>query len=125
MTENDISFGVHAVQALLESHPDQIMEIWFQKGLRSTRLEKLIEEARTAGIPVKFVDRNRIERKVEGVHQGVVALVRAATVYRKMTCSPCWTNWINHRSCLFSTALPTLTTWAPACVPPMLPVCRP
>lgn len=83
MTENDISFGVHAVQALLESHPDQIMEIWFQKGLRNSRLEKLIEQARETGIPLKFVDRDRIERKVDGVHQGVVAMVRAATIYRE------------------------------------------
>ncbi len=83
MTENDISFGVHAVQALLESHPDQIMEVWFQKGRRGSRLEKLIEEARETGIPVKFVDRERIERKVNGVHQGVVALVRAAKVFRE------------------------------------------
>ncbi len=83
MTENDISFGVHAVQALLESHPDQIMEVWFQKGRRGSRLDKLIEEARETGIPVKFVDRERIERKVNGVHQGVVALVRAAKVFRE------------------------------------------
>ena len=83
MIDNDISFGVHAVQALLESHPDQIMEIWFQKGRRGGRLEKLIEEARETGIPVKFIDRDRIDRKVDGVHQGVVALVRAAKVYRE------------------------------------------
>ncbi|MTI13863.1 23S rRNA (guanosine(2251)-2'-O)-methyltransferase RlmB [Sansalvadorimonas verongulae] len=83
MTDNDISFGVHAVQALLESHPDQIMEIWFQKGRRGSRLEKLIEQARETGIPVKFVDRERIDRKADGVHQGVVALVRAAKVYRE------------------------------------------
>ncbi|CAM3621766.1 23S rRNA (guanosine(2251)-2'-O)-methyltransferase RlmB [Parendozoicomonas haliclonae] len=88
MTDNDISFGVHAVQALLESHPDQIMEIWFQKGRRGGRVEKLIEEARDSGIPVKFVDRDRIERKAGSeqqgaVHQGVLALVRAAKVYRE------------------------------------------
>ena len=83
MTDNDISFGVHAVQALLESHPDQIMEIWFQKGRRGSRLEKLIEQSRETGIPVKFVDRERIDRKADGVHQGVVALVRAAKVYRE------------------------------------------
>ena len=83
MTDNDISFGVHAVQALLESHPDQIMEIWFQKGRRGSRLEKLIEQSRETGIPVKFVDRERIDRKTDGVHQGVVALVRAAKVYRE------------------------------------------
>ena len=83
MTDSDISFGVHAVQALLESHPDQIMEVWFQKGRRGGRLEKLIEQVRETGVPVKFVDRERIDHKADGVHQGVVALIRAAKVYRE------------------------------------------
>ena len=59
------------------------MEIWFQKGRRGSRLEKLIEQAKETGIPVKFVDRERIDRKADGVHQGVVAMVRATKVYRE------------------------------------------
>ncbi|WP_281645813.1 23S rRNA (guanosine(2251)-2'-O)-methyltransferase RlmB [Parendozoicomonas sp. Alg238-R29] len=83
MTDNDISFGVHAVQALLESHPDQISEIWFQKGLHGARLQKLIDGATEQGVRIKFVDRERINRKADGVHQGVVALIQAAKIHRE------------------------------------------
>ncbi len=83
MSSSEGYYGVHAVQALLDTRPDQILEIWFQKGKRGGRIDRLIQQAEETGIPVRFVDRERLERKADGNHQGVVAIVREARVYRE------------------------------------------
>ncbi|OQX36314.1 MAG: 23S rRNA (guanosine(2251)-2'-O)-methyltransferase RlmB [Oceanospirillales bacterium LUC14_002_19_P2] len=83
MSSSEGYFGVHAVQALLDTRPDQILEIWFQRGKRGGRIDRLIQQAEETGIPVRFVDRERLERKADGNHQGVVAIVREARVYRE------------------------------------------
>ena len=59
------------------------MEVWFQSGRRSKSIEGLLGMAESLGLPVKFIDKDRLDRKADGVHQGVLALVRAATVYRE------------------------------------------
>lgn len=83
MSSSEGSFGVHAVQMLLETRPDQILEVWIQRGRRSGRIDTLIQQAEEVGIPIRFVDRERLERKADGNHQGVVAMVREARVYRE------------------------------------------
>lgn len=83
MSSNEGFFGTHTIQALLDTRPDQILEIWCQRGKRNRRIDHLIQQAKETGIPVRFVDRERLERKASGNHQGVVAMVREARVYRE------------------------------------------
>lgn len=83
MSSSEGYFGVHAIQALLDTRPDQILEIWIQRGKRGGRIDQLIQQAEETGIPLRFVDRERLERKADGNHQGVFAMVREARVYRE------------------------------------------
>lgn len=80
---NDIVFGLHAVQSLFETTPERVLELQIQKGRTDKRINQLVEDARAQGITVRFVERSRLDSKVDGVHQGIVARVAAAKVYRE------------------------------------------
>ncbi len=80
---NDFIFGLHAVQSLFESKPERVLELWIQKGRTDRRISQLVDEARSHGVAVRFVDRGRLDSKVDGVHQGIVAKVAAAQVFRE------------------------------------------
>ena len=81
---NDVVFGLHAVQSLFESAPERVLELMIQKGRTDKRINALVEEARELGVAVKFAERARLDARVEdGVHQGIVARVAAAKVYRE------------------------------------------
>lgn len=80
---NDIVFGLHAVQSLFETTPERVLELQIQKGRTDKRINQLVEDARAQGVTVRFVERSRLDSKVDGVHQGIVARVAAAKVYRE------------------------------------------
>ena len=81
---NDVVFGLHAVQSLFESAPERVLELMIQKGRTDKRINALVEEARSQGVAVKFVERSRLDGKVDdGVHQGIVARVAQAKIYRE------------------------------------------
>jgi len=67
------TFGIHAVQAVLMASPGRVRVLQVQKGRSNERVQQLIELAREAGVRVEFVDRKRLDRRVSGAHQGVVA----------------------------------------------------
>lgn len=81
-------FGLHAVQSLFEHSPEKVLELQIQKGRTDKRINVLVDEARNHGVTVRFVERSRLDAKVDGVHQGgvhqgVVARVAQAKVYRE------------------------------------------
>ena len=76
-------FGLHAVQSLFEHSPEKVLELMIQKGRTDKRINVLVDQARNHGVTVRFVERSRLDSKVEGTHQGVVAKVAQAQVYRE------------------------------------------
>lgn len=80
---NDFIFGLHAVQSLIETRPERIQELWIQKGRNDKRITRIVDQADSHGILLRFVEKNRLDARVEGVHQGVVARAAAARVYRE------------------------------------------
>ncbi|MGI9281552.1 MAG: 23S rRNA (guanosine(2251)-2'-O)-methyltransferase RlmB [Endozoicomonas sp.] len=80
---DDVVFGLHAVQSLFEHSPEKVLELMIQKGRTDKRINALVDEARSQGVTVRFVERARLDSKVEGVHQGIVARVAQAKVYRE------------------------------------------
>jgi 23S rRNA (guanosine2251-2'-O)-methyltransferase len=74
-------FGVHAVGAVLDAAPERIRVLYVQRGKGSksskesqdARKQVLVDLARNAGVRVEFVDRSWLDRKADGVHQGIVA----------------------------------------------------
>lgn len=77
----EIVYGLHAVQALLKSSPQQVQELLLLRGRRDQKLQKLIRQAEQNDIAVRFVDRRALDEKVggEGNHQGAVAICAGKT----------------------------------------------
>lgn len=69
----DITFGIHAVSALLKRDPGRVRRLLLLQGRIDKRLQALVAEAESAGIPIKSVPRAKLDELAQGVHQGVVA----------------------------------------------------
>ena len=82
-SHDDFAYGAHAVGAVLETQTDKIQEVWIQKGLHNAQIKKLIEVVDKNRILLRFVDRTRLDRKAEGNHQGILAILQAAKVYKE------------------------------------------
>ena len=71
-------FGIHAVQALLQSDPESIRSLSVMQGRADDRLNALLKLAQQHNVAVNTVPRKELDQLVRGQHQGVVALVQAA-----------------------------------------------
>ncbi|MBP6382452.1 MAG: 23S rRNA (guanosine(2251)-2'-O)-methyltransferase RlmB [Pseudomonadales bacterium] len=78
MKERERIHGMHAVAALLKRSPERVESLAVLRGRRDRRLEELLAAARAQGIAVRELAREELDRLAPGVHQGVVAEVRAA-----------------------------------------------
>lgn len=78
MTDTDIIYGIHAVQAAL-GRPGAVASLWVQADRHDRRVQPLLDTAAGQGITVKRVSRREIDQVVPGgAHQGIVAFTRAA-----------------------------------------------
>jgi 23S rRNA (guanosine2251-2'-O)-methyltransferase len=69
--------GIHAVKEALEAQRP-IDRITIAKGRQDTRIEEIVQLARKNSVPVRFEDRNQLDRLANSKdHQGVVALTAA------------------------------------------------
>lgn len=67
-------YGIHAVTALLERNPEQIMELWVLKGRVDARMQKILTLAQHIGLDVREADKGLLNQKTEEAnHQGVIA----------------------------------------------------
>lgn len=68
--------GIHSVRTALKHGGAGIGEVWLERRRRDRRLGELAEIARQSGVAVRQVERDEIERVVQGVnHQGALAWV--------------------------------------------------
>lgn len=65
--------GINAVEALLESAPERVRALHVVQERRDRRVAALVASARAQGIRVSWVERAWLDRRAEGVHQGVLA----------------------------------------------------
>jgi len=66
--------GIHAVREALEAG-GAFDRVVIAKGRQDTRIEEIVQLARAKGIPVRFEDRNQLDRLASTKdHQGVVAM---------------------------------------------------
>ena len=73
-------FGIHAVQAILEADAARVEELMLLEGREDARIETLRSLAENNKVPVSELSRKELDKLGKGVHQGVVARVRAAIV---------------------------------------------
>jgi 23S rRNA (guanosine2251-2'-O)-methyltransferase len=73
--EPTLVYGVHAVDGLLQRDPGRLRQLWLLDEPGNRRLQALADSAAAAGVPVKLLDRDGIDRMApdDVVHQGVLA----------------------------------------------------
>ena len=70
----DIVYGIHAVTTLLQRSPEKVTELWILKGRTDARMQVLIDIATEQQIPMLEANKGQMSQRVEGNHQGVLAL---------------------------------------------------
>lgn len=83
MAKNEeVVFGIHAVNALLKSSPERFIEMFLLKGRDDERLLPIINLARKYGIATQMVQRRVLDDKSFGEqHQGVLARVKPGKMF--------------------------------------------
>ncbi len=67
-------YGIHAVQALIETHPELIKAVYCQESRQDQRLQKLLNMADVQGIKLLLSTRPELDQLAESLqHQGIVA----------------------------------------------------
>ncbi|MCX2982761.1 23S rRNA (guanosine(2251)-2'-O)-methyltransferase RlmB [Halieaceae bacterium IMCC14734] len=72
-------YGLHAVDALLRQNPQQVEQLWLQSGRNDKRMSALETLARNQGVATDRESREQLDGRVQGRHQGVVAIVQEAS----------------------------------------------
>lgn len=69
--------GIHSARSALKFGPEGVGELWLDRTRRDRRLAELAELARSAGVRIRQVAAEELDRAAEGArHQGVLAWVR-------------------------------------------------
>ncbi|MBL8254559.1 MAG: 23S rRNA (guanosine(2251)-2'-O)-methyltransferase RlmB [Candidatus Competibacter sp.] len=70
--------GLHAVAAALRYEPRQLRGLWVERQRRDARIQSLLDEAASRGVPIRQADRSELDRLSGGVrHQGILAQLAA------------------------------------------------
>ena len=77
----DWIYGIHTIQSMLKSAPERVSEIYVQSNRRDERLQKIRRLAEVHGISVQPLSVQKLDTKVNGRHQGVIALCRPGQTY--------------------------------------------
>ena len=67
-------FGIHAIEKLIKQSPHLVYSIHVQKGAHNKRVQGLVDQAKHLGVNV-LLEPKSFFNKLDGVHQGVVAMV--------------------------------------------------
>jgi 23S rRNA (guanosine2251-2'-O)-methyltransferase len=77
MAEVQKIYGIHAVQALIEARPDQIVNAWLDRQRKDAKLQIIKETLDDVGIRVEYADKKTLEKlSNNGNHQGVLLTVK-------------------------------------------------
>jgi 23S rRNA (guanosine2251-2'-O)-methyltransferase len=78
MPDRDKVYGVHAVRALLTTHPERVVAVRLADTRDDARAQSIESLARERGVPVQRVDARAMKQMLgEVAHQGVLAEVHA------------------------------------------------
>ena len=75
--DDSLIFGRNAVTELLKSGRS-VNKIFIAEGSRDGSIQKIFALAKTAGVVVEFLNRDKLDKICGGRHQGVVAMAAAA-----------------------------------------------
>ncbi|CAB0151968.1 23S rRNA (guanosine-2'-O-)-methyltransferase RlmB [Pseudidiomarina piscicola] len=81
MSKKVAVFGLHAVRALVERHPERIIEVFALRERQDKALQSLLQQTQKMGTRPQFVPKNTLDKKAEGGnHQGVVVIAQEAAL---------------------------------------------
>ena len=70
-------FGLHAVDSILESDPQNVVRLLYDTGRHDKRLEGLLKKAKSCGLQVEAVEKRTLDKISHGArHQSVIAEYR-------------------------------------------------
>ncbi len=82
MTEKNLIFGLHAVEALLTKKPERVTQLYLLKDRQDNRIQAIIDLAKQYHINMEFHSRHGLDHMVhQDNHQGVVAVCKKVKVY--------------------------------------------
>lgn len=82
MTTEDLVFGLHTVNALLQQAPERIVQIYVQQGRDDQRVRLALDEARAHNVNIKALSRMELDKLFPGIkHQGIIAQCVKAKIY--------------------------------------------
>jgi len=71
---SEVIYGIHAVSEALKSRERRFDYVAFSRDRTDPRMQRIIDECRSQGVPVRFVPRAEIDRATRtNTHQGVMA----------------------------------------------------
>ena len=70
--QNNLVYGIHAVQAVLERTPQTIKQLWVQQGRLDKKLVSLVSVAREAQLSIQSVSLKTLNNMVNANHQGII-----------------------------------------------------
>lgn len=78
--KKEFIFGFHAVNALLKSHPERILQLFRQEGREDRRIQDIIQLVEYHHIPIQTVSKVKCdELSNDTAHQGVLAEIKVST----------------------------------------------
>lgn len=81
-SNNQYIFGLHAVTALVEKHPERIIRLLVIEQRGDKKMDALLKQARQHGINISYASRAELDGVThQGNHQGVAALCEKAKTY--------------------------------------------
>ncbi|RUO60522.1 23S rRNA (guanosine(2251)-2'-O)-methyltransferase RlmB [Pseudidiomarina insulisalsae] len=79
MSKKVAVFGLHAVRALLERHPERVVEVFALRERQDDALQTLVQSAQRLGVRPQFVPKQTLDKKADGgTHQGIVVVALEA-----------------------------------------------
>lgn len=72
----ELVFGLHSVQAILKSTPQRAIELFALRGRDDQRVQKVLQQAHSANLSVRWQTRAELDKLCDGNHQGVALLVK-------------------------------------------------
>ncbi len=79
MSERQLVMGLHSVRTALKHGKDKVYELLTDRQRRDRKLQEIIDQARSAGVRVRRVEREELDRLAEGGnHQGAAAWIEGA-----------------------------------------------
>ncbi len=71
--KTELTFGIHAVTALLKQQPDRILDGWVDAGRLDERLQPLVTDLLALGVRLQRVNGQQLDKLAQqGRHQGIV-----------------------------------------------------